>query len=320
VSGAAAVLFPGQGAQELRMGLSIAEAEPAARRVLDEAEATLGLPLRAILSGTDAAALNRTDVCQPAILAVSLAAMEALAARGKLDAARVTAVAGLSLGEYSALAWAGALPRADALRLVRLRGEAMQRASEERPSGMLSLVGADEAVAAELCEKARGDGVLVVANLLAPGQVAIAGTKDALDRAQALIASKAVTVRKAVPLTVAGAFHSPCMESAAAALGRALDAAPLRAPRVPVIMNVTGEPCSDPARIRELLRRQITSTVRWQASMQQLFALGCTRFLEPEPGRQLTNMLKRYEVQVEVATCGSAAELDALANWPGGGA
>jgi [acyl-carrier-protein] S-malonyltransferase len=185
---------------------------------------------------------------------------------------------------------------------------------------MLSLVGADEAVARELCDKARGDGVLVVANLLAPGQVAIAGSKDALDRALALVAAKAVAVRKAVPLTVAGAFHSPCMESAAAALGRALDAAPLRAPRVPVVMNVTGEPCSDPAQIRELLRRQITSPVRWQASMQRLFALGCTRFLEPEPGKQLTNMLKRYEVQVEVATCGSAAELDALAAWPGGGA
>lgn len=319
-SGGAAILFPGQGAQALGMGLSLAQAEPAARRVLELAEDTLRLPLRAILSGTDAAALDRTDVCQPAILAVSMAALEALAARGRLDAARVTAVAGLSLGEYTALAWAGALPLIDALRLVRLRGEAMQRASQERKSGMLSLVGADEAAAAALCERARGDGVLVVANLLAPGQVAIAGTEDALRRAQELIAAKAVDVRKAVPLSVAGAFHSPCMESAAAALGEALDKAPLRAPRVPVVMNVSAEPCSDPGEIRALLRRQITSTVRWRASMQRLFALGCTRFLEPEPGRQLTNMFKRYDTAVEVATCGSAAELDALAKWPGGGA
>jgi [acyl-carrier-protein] S-malonyltransferase len=138
----AAILFPGQGAQALGMGLDLAQAEPAAREVLELAEETLHLRLRAILGGQDAAALDRTDVCQPAILAVSLAAMEALRARGKLDERGVHAVAGLSLGEYSALTWAGALGLADALRLVRLRGQAMQRASEERPSGMLSLVGA----------------------------------------------------------------------------------------------------------------------------------------------------------------------------------
>jgi len=314
--GAAAILFPGQGAQALGMGLDLADAEPAARAVLELAEDTLRLPLRSILGGADAAALDRTDVCQPAILAVSLAALAALEARGRLDAARVTAVAGLSLGEYSALAWAGALPLTDALRLVRLRGEAMQRASEERPSGMLSLVGADAAAAEALCAAARGDGVLVVANLLAPGQVAVAGTKDALSRAQA--AARELGIRKTVPLAVAGAFHSPCMESAAAALARALDAAPLAAPRVPVIMNASAEPCRDPAAIRALLRRQITSPVLWQRSMERLFALGCRAFLEPAPGRQLTSMLKRYERQTEVATCGTAAELAALPRWPEG--
>lgn len=312
----AAILFPGQGAQALGMGLDLARAEPAARAVLEQAEDTLRLPLRDILGGTDASALDRTDVCQPAILAVSLAALAALQARGRLDAGRVTAVAGLSLGEYSALTWAGALPLPDALRLVRLRGEAMQRASEERKSGMLSLVGADESQAAALCEAARGDGVLVVANLLAPGQVAIAGTQDALERAQA--AARGLGIRKAVPLAVAGAFHSPCMESAAAALARALESAPLAAPRVPVVLNVTAEPSRDPQAIRAQLRRQVTSPVLWSRSMERLFALGCRRFLEPAPGRQLTNMLKRHEVQSDVATCGTAAELDALPRWPGG--
>jgi len=317
VSGAA-ILFPGQGAQALGMGLDLGLAEPAARDVLQLAEDTLRLPLRAILGGSDQAALDRTDVCQPAILAVSLAALAALTARGRLDAARVTAVAGLSLGEYTALAWAGALPPADALRLVRLRGQAMQRASEERPSGMLSLLGADEEQAAALCDKARGDGVLVVANLLAPGQTAIAGTADAIGRAQAL--ARELGIRKAVPLAVAGAFHSPCMESAAAELGRALDAAPLVAPRVPVVLNVTAEPCSDPATIRAQLRRQITAPVQWRRSMEQLLALGCTQFLEPAPGKQLTNMLKRQQPTIQVATCGTAAELDAAPRWPGEGA
>ncbi len=312
----AAILFPGQGAQALGMGLDLAQAEPAAREVLELAEETLHLRLRAILGGQDAAALDRTDVCQPAILAVSLAAMEALRARGRLDERGVFAVAGLSLGEYSALTWAGALGLADALRLVRLRGQAMQRASEERPSGMLSLVGATPEQAAELCDIARGDGVLVVANLLAPGQVAVAGTLDALERAQGGL--KGLGIRRAVPLPVAGAFHSPCMESAAAALSEALDATPFHAPRVPVVMNTSAEPCRDPSQARALLKRQLTAPVLWQRSVESLLAAGVTRFLEPAPGRQLTNMLKRWDTPVEVATCGTAAELDALPRWPGG--
>jgi [acyl-carrier-protein] S-malonyltransferase len=314
--GAGAILFPGQGAQALGMGLDLAEREPAARAVYELAADTLGFDLRDVLAGDDKAALDRTDVCQPAILATSLAAMAALEARGVLRADGVAACAGLSLGEYSALAWAGALQPADALRLVRTRGEAMQRASDEHKSGMLSLVGAEEDAAAGLCEAARADGVLVVANLLAPGQVAIAGTDDALERAAAL--AREHGVRKAVKLPVAGAFHSPCMASAAEALAAALEATPLGVPRVPVVMNVTGEATRDPGVIADLLRRQITSPVRWQGSMECLFGAGCTTFLEPAPGRQLTNMLRRYGRELDVATCGDADELAALTGWPGG--
>ena len=179
----AAILFPGQGAQALGMGLDLAEIEPAARAVFDTARDVLGQDLREILAGDDAAALDRTDICQPAILTTSLAAMAALSARGLIDQDRVAACAGLSLGEYSALTWAGALTLEDALRLVRRRGEAMQRASQEQQSGMLSLVGATIDSATALCDAARGEGVLVVANHLAPSQVAIAGTLDALERA-----------------------------------------------------------------------------------------------------------------------------------------
>jgi [acyl-carrier-protein] S-malonyltransferase len=317
VSGSAAILFPGQGSQALGMGLDLADSEPAAQQVFAQAEDILDIPLRQILAGDDAAALDRTDVCQPAILATSLAAMAALEARGLVRRDRVVAVAGLSLGEYTALAWADALPPDAALRLVRLRGQAMQRASEERPSGMLSLVGATPESAAALCEEAAGDGVLVVANLLAPGQVAIAGTRDALERARQSL--KSHRIRKAVPLSVAGAFHSPCMESAAAALAEALDATSIIEPRVPVVMNVSAEPTRDPDQIRELLRRQITAPVRWQASMEALFATGCDQFLEPAPGRQLTNMLKRYDRPTAAATCAGAEELAGFTSWPADG-
>ncbi|MHC5209968.1 MAG: ACP S-malonyltransferase [Planctomycetota bacterium] len=315
--GDAAVLFPGQGSQSLGMGLDLAKEERAAREMYELAEETLGLPLREIIGGTDAAALDRTDVCQPAILTTSLAAMAALEQRDLLLPGHVAAVAGLSLGEYSALAWAGALSPSSALRLVRLRGQAMQRASDERPSGMLSLVGATDEAAAALCEQAAGDGILVVANLLAPGQVAIAGTLDALERARGHLADHGI--RKAVPLPVAGAFHSPCMESAAAALSEALANTEIVRPRVPVVMNVSGAFTDDPATIRTLLEQQITTSCLWRASMQTLFDAGCQHFLEPAPGRQLTNMLRRYDVESKAAVCNTAADLLGFEPWPPNG-
>lgn len=311
----AAILFPGQGAQALGMGLDVAAAEPAAAAVFDRAAEVLGRDLRDVIGGDDAAALDRTDTCQPAILATSLAVMEALGTRGLVDRERVTQVAGLSLGEYSALTWAGALDLEDALTVVKIRGEAMQAASEERPSGMISLVGATEEAAAALSEAARGDGVLVVANLLAPGQVAVAGTNEALDRAEGMLRDHGI--RKGVRLSVAGAFHSPCMASAAAALEAALDAATVKAPSLPVVMNVSGEPTDDPDTIRALLKAQVTSPVLWQRSMETMLGAGVTRFLEPAPGKQLTNMLRRYDAETTAATCPDADALAALAPWPG---
>lgn len=309
------ILFPGQGAQALGMGLDIAEVDPAACAVYDAGAETLGTDLREVIGGDDAAALDRTDVCQPAILMTSLAVMAALESRGLVARGAVDAVAGLSLGEYSALAWAGALSTTDAIRLVRLRGEAMQAASDSHPSGMLSLVGATEESAAALCDSARGDDVLVVANLLAPKQVAIAGSTAALDRAEGLLREH--RIRKAVRLSVAGAFHSPCMEPAAAALSEALDATEITEPSVPVVMNVTGEPTSDPDTIRDLLRRQVTSPVRWQASTETLLSTGSRAFLEPAPGRQLTNMLRRYDVETTAAYCSTADDLATFSPWPG---
>ncbi|MFT7462252.1 MAG: [acyl-carrier-protein] S-malonyltransferase [Pseudohongiellaceae bacterium] len=309
------VLFPGQGAQNLGMGLDIAALEPAAAAVFDVANEILDFDLRAVIGGADKAALDRTDVCQPAILVTSLAVMAGLTARGLLNTERVAACAGLSLGEYSALAWAGALSLEDAIRLVRARGQAMQAASDENPSGMLSLVGASRESAEALVSASRGDGVLVLANMLAPGQIAIGGTTEALDGAQA--ACREHGIRKAVPLAVAGAFHSPCMDSAAASLGKALDATTFTKPRIPVVLNVTGQASQDPGVIADALRRQISSPVLWQASMETLFAMGVSDFFEPAPGRQLTNMLRRYEVETKTGACGNADDFSSMACWPG---
>jgi len=315
-AGNGAILFPGQGSQTLGMGLDLVAEDAAAAGWFDLASDAIDLDLRAILAGDERADLDRTDVCQPAILATSMAAISAFEARGLLKVDRVSAVAGLSLGEYTALTWAGAIKGQDALKLVRLRGEAMQAASSERPSGMLSLVGATPQSAAALCEAARGDGVLVVANLLAPGQVAIAGTMDALERVPALL--KEHGIRKAIPLSVAGAFHSPCMESASASLADALDATTIEPPRVPVVMNVSAEATTDPDTIRTSLKRQVTAPVLWQASMEALFDVGCSAFIEPAPGRQLTNMLKRYDREWTAATCGTLDDLHSATTWPGG--
>ncbi|RKY21402.1 MAG: [acyl-carrier-protein] S-malonyltransferase [Planctomycetota bacterium] len=315
ITAPAAVLFPGQGAQVLGMGLDIAQAEPAAQRVFERAGEVLGFDLAALIAGDDKAALDRTDVCQPAILVTSLAVMAALDARGLVHAERVGACAGLSLGEYSALTWAGALTLDDAIKLVRARGQAMQAASEERSSGMLSLVGADDDKADALCDAARGDGVLLVANRLAPGQIAIAGSADAIERAAGMLRDHGI--RKGVRLAVAGAFHSPCMESAAARLAEALAATELSAPRLPVVMNVSGQPTRDPDQIRDLLLRQVTSPVLWQTCMQSQIDAGVTTWLEPAPGKQLTNMLRRYDVESSVHAIKDAAALDALPPWPG---
>ncbi len=216
----------------------------------------------------------------------------------------------------AALTWAGALSLADAVRLVRARGEAMQAASDERASGMLSLVGATRESASALVEAARGDDVLVLANLLAPGQIAIAGTQQALDRAAELL--REYKIRKAVRLSVAGAFHSPCMASAQARLAEALEATTIREPDLPVVLNVTGEPTRDPALIADALRRQVVSPVLWQASMEALLEDGVSDFLEPAPGKQLTNMLRRYETATTVTTVASADELEGASRWPGG--
>ena len=284
-----AMLFPGQGAQTPGMGRDFADRFPAAARVFAEANDALGYDLRKLCFEGPAEELTLTTHAQPGIFACSAAVATVLREQGKL--ADVVAAAGLSLGEYTALWFAGAYSFADGLRLVKRRGAAMQAASDRPRSGMVSLVGADRELAQKVADQAREYGVLVVANLNAPGQTVLSGDLEACGRVPA--AAKALGVRRAIPLQVAGAFHSPLMAPAQAELERALADVPMKDPEIPVVSNVTAAPVRTAAEARSLLSRQVTSPVRWEESMHALHKLGCNRFLEPAPGAVLCGLAKK---------------------------
>lgn len=301
-----AILFPGQGAQFEGMGRDWAEAFPTARRTWEEADQALGFPLsETCWSGGDD--VHRTDVAQPGIFVTSVATVRVLEERG-LDRASVPLTAGLSLGEYTALWCAGSLGFADGLRLVRLRGEAMQRASEENPSGMASLMGADEEKARALAAVGAEHGVCQVANLNAPGQVVLSGEHAALDAVEA--AAREHGVRRVRRLTVAGGFHSECMRPAAEALEKALADTEVRAPRIPVISNVTAAPVGGPEEVRELLARQVCAPVLWERSMRHALERGQRTFLEPAPGTVLAGILKKIDPEAVVRSVATPKDLE----------
>ncbi|MFM7718097.1 MAG: ACP S-malonyltransferase [Actinomycetota bacterium] len=293
----AAAVFPGQGSQHVGMADPWA-ADPIGSTALAEASEALG---RDIVEGArDEAALATTAFAQPALLACEVAAYRVLAAAGL----RPVAAAGHSLGEFSALVAADALPLADAVRVVAARGEAMQAAGEARPGAMSALLGVGASPAAELCDAARGDDVLVVANENSPQQVVVSGSIAAIERVEGLAAERRV---RAVRLQVAGAFHSPLMEPAVAPLRAAIAAASLRAPAFPVASNVTGELVGDPDEIRDLLGRHVVSPVRWERCVAALAAAGADTFLEAGPGDVLTKLAKRLAPDARAVAVGDPA-------------
>lgn len=301
----AGILFPGQGAQFEGMGREWAETFEVARRTFAEADRVLGFPLSATCwSGGEA--VNRTDIAQPGIFATSVAILRVLEEHG-LRRERAALVAGLSLGEYTALWCAGSLEFADGLRLVRLRGEAMQDASERIPSGMLSLMGADEGQAQALAAAASRTGICSVANLNAPGQVVLSGELAALDSAEALAAEHGV--RRTRRLVVAGGFHSECMRPAADRLARALADVPLERPRVPFVTNVTGSPSAEVERIREQLAAQVCAPVRWEQGLRWALAQGVRTYLEPGPGTVLAGLMKKIDPGAEVRSAATPADV-----------
>lgn len=286
---AEAVLFPGQGAQFPGMGKDWVEAFPTAARVFERAERALDFPLREACWDRGAE-VNRTDIAQPGILTTSAAILEVLIERG-LAPTRSALTAGLSLGEYTALWYAGALDFEDAVRLVRLRGEAMQEASERVKSSMTSLMGATRAQAEALASVGRAHGICAVANLNAPGQIVLSGELAALDALEAVAQQHGV--KRAVRLSVAGGFHSECMRSAAQRLERALAEVPLRRPRIPFVSNVSATPLVEPGEIKAALARQVCSSVLWEQSMRHALAAGVDAVLEPGPGNVLCGLMRR---------------------------
>jgi len=304
-----ALVFPGQGAQYVGMGAELSQRFPSARRLLDEADSVLGFALSDIMANGPEADLTRTDVSQPAILVAS--AMSLAVAGEAIRPLTCGAVAGLSLGEYSALYAAGALGFADAVRLVRLRGEAMQAAAEAVPSGMVVLIGADEATAGTLCAEAAAGEVLTVANLNCPGQVVISGARGACARAIEL--ARKHGIRLAKPLPVAGAFHSPLMAPAADRLKAALAAVTFKDPQWPVYANVTAQAVTRAAAIPDLLVRQLTSPVRFADSVLAMHGEGIREFLELGPGKSLGAMISRTVKEAVCRNLDTPADAQALA-------
>ena len=274
--GRIAFLFPGQGAQTVGMGRRLYEAVPAARALYDRARDVLGYDLAKLCFEGPAEELDSTVVSQPAIFVTSLAALESLRADAPDVVLSCEAAAGLSLGEYTALVFAGVLSFEDGLWLVQKRGEAMQDAADATLGGMVSILGLERSEVDRLCREARGREILQIANLLCPGNIVVSGTTSACERAAEL--APAFGAMKAIPLAVAGAFHTAIMKPADSRLAEALAKISLHPPRIPVVSNVDARMHDDPAEIRQLLIRQVVEPVLWEDSMRYLISQGFDGF------------------------------------------
>jgi [acyl-carrier-protein] S-malonyltransferase len=287
-----AFVFPGQGSQAVGMGKGLADAFPAARQVFDEVDAALGEPLSKLMWEGPAETLTLTENTQPALLAHSLAAMRVLQTEAGLDLARDAAfVAGHSLGEYSALAAAGAFTLADAARLVRIRGRAMQKAVPVGVGAMAALLGLEFDHAAAVAAEAAQGQVCQAANDNGGGQVVVSGDKAAVERAVEIAKQKGA--KRAMMLTVSAPFHCALMQPAADAMADALAKVTVRAPAVPVIANVIARPVTAPADIVRRLVEQVTGTVRWRDSVAYMASQGVTAFYEVGTGKVLSGLVKR---------------------------
>jgi [acyl-carrier-protein] S-malonyltransferase len=308
-----ALLFPGQGSQAVGMGAALADAFQSARDVFAEVDEALGQKLSVLMREGPEDQLTLTENAQPALMAVSVAAVRALKVEFGFDAAAAAYVAGHSLGEYSALAAAGALSLSDTARLLKLRGQAMQRAVPVGKGAMASLIGPKTDLALAEAAAAAGSevGVCVVANDNNAGNIVISGDKAAVDRA--IEKAKELGAR-AIPLNVSAPFHCPLMQPAADEMAAALASATIVAPAVPVIANVTARPERDPETIRRLLVEQVTGRVRWRESMEWMATEGgVTRFVEVGSGKVLTGMAKRIAPDAESLPLNTPEDLEAFA-------
>lgn len=303
-----ALIFPGQGSQATGMGRALADTFPIAREVFAEVDDALGQKLSAIMWEGPAEELNLTANAQPALMATSIAALRVLSAEAGLDLRRdIAFVAGHSLGEYSALAAAGAISIADTARLLRLRGDSMQKAVPVGVGAMAALLKLDSDAVRAIAEEAAQGEVCDVANDNGAGQVVVSGHKAAVERAVALAQGKG---GRGMMLTVSAPFHCALMAPAADAMREALATTAIAAPAVPVVANVEAEPIADPAAIRDALVRQVVGTVRWRECVDAMAVRGVDRFLEVGSGKVLAGLVKRIAANSQSASFGQPADLD----------
>jgi [acyl-carrier-protein] S-malonyltransferase len=306
-----AFIFPGQGSQAVGMGRSLADAFSVARWLYQEIDEALGQKLSRLMFEGPEDELTLTENAQPALMAASLAAIRVLESEGGLVLGHdIAYVAGHSLGEYSALAAADAVAVADAARLLRLRGQAMQKAVPPGEGAMAALLGLDVEAARAVAAEAAEAEICAVANDNAPGQVVVSGHHGAVQRAAAVARERGA--RRSILLPVSAPFHSPLMAPAAAAMASALAAAVLSPPVVPLVANVSARPVCDPTEVQGLLIEQVTAMVRWRESVLQLAASGVEEVVEIGAGRVLAGLVKRTAPELATRSVGTAAELEAF--------
>lgn len=301
-----AFVFPGQGAQTIGMGRDLADAYPAAKAVFDEVDEALGEKLSSLIWEGEQETLTLTENAQPALMATSMAAVRALEAEG-VDAARAAYVAGHSLGEYSALCAAGSISIADAARLLRVRGKAMQNAVPVGEGAMAAILGLSFEEVAKVAQMATEGEVCQVANENDPMQNVVSGNKAAVERAVEL--AREAGAKRAVMLPVSAPFHCALMTPAASVMARALDEVEIAAPKVPVVANVLAAAVSNPTLIRSLLVDQVSGRVRWRTSVEWMAAHGVTEFWEVGAGKALSGMIRRIAKEAVTRQVGTAAEV-----------
>jgi [acyl-carrier-protein] S-malonyltransferase len=307
-----AFIFPGQGSQAIGMGLALSQGFAAARLVFEEVDEALKQKLSKLMFEGPESDLTLTENAQPALMAVSIAALRVLEAEGGWRLAdKVSYVAGHSLGEYSALAATGALGLSDAARLLKLRGQAMQKAVPVGVGAMAALLGPDLEQVQKIAKQAADETKKVcgVANDNSPGQVVVSGAKEAVERAIAIATEQGV--KRSIMLPVSAPFHCALMQPAADAMEEALAAATIKQPAVPVVANVTAQPVSDATTIAKLLVQQVTATVRWRESVLTMKSLGVAKMYELGAGKVLAGLVKRIDKEIEASSVGAPAEVEA---------